>query len=240
MVKELSATIETYDDGGMVSGEHTQVGRARSSTSKIHFSALVEFFHGSIQAEVLVQSPAPGELIERPSMRNFIRLYDPAWGKVVATADDVRELNDPAAVMANILGNTYPYTEMLIFCPDDQSQVKAFSRTMREHGGLFGTVDIVFEREQAGRTFPDGYWYDYDGTAWRQRPGLRSEGIPYRQDMQFGISRKPDYRIEADDVLQYTARDHADRALQFIEALREYSGGRIRPQMVKDLTDGSK
>lgn len=182
------------------------------------------------KAEMLVQSLGKDEVLQRPSMENFIRLFDDS-GVIVATADDIRELNHNAALVANILGNTYTYTEMLILYPNSQRQSVQFSSWLKKNG-MLGKIRTSDTDDNASLTMPDGFYYEYTGTSWEKRPVflwqlMLTDGLPYREDMQYDLTRRPDYRVPADFVMEYMIKSSKERAISYADSLERYSSGAL-------------
>ena len=90
------------------------------------------------------------------------------------SADYIRDLNHEAALMANILGNPYPYTEMLVFFPDSQKQSVNVSRWLKK-SGMLGNVEPFSVDDQASLTMPDGFYYEYAGPSWKSKPTLHRD-----------------------------------------------------------------
>ncbi len=202
----------------------------RRTTTK--FPAKLRLNDEIYKTEVLVQSLGEGEVLERPSMENFIRIIGDPSGNVFS-ADDIRELNHKGALIANILGNTYPYTEMLVFSPDSQTQSVNVSHWLKRCG-MLGKIESHLVDDKASLTMPDGFYYEYSGTSWKSRPKLLgrfilSEGIPYREDMEFSITRRPDYRVPTDLLMkEYLAKTTKERAENYSAALGGYSHGAMK------------
>lgn len=181
--------------------------------------------------------------IEPQSMKDFIRLYNPTAKEVGTADDDIEALNTEVTQVTNILGNTYPTTELLTVFPNSQNQAVRFGENLRRRGFLGEIIkSMVFEHDNAFRTLPDGFFYEYSGPSWKksqrpkiltigQRTIILSEGTPCRKDMQFSLCRQPDYRVPPKDIETYMKRSPEERAENFAQALENYSGDQIRVEI---------
>ena len=117
---------------------------------------------------------------------------------------------------------------MLEFFPDSQTQSVNVSNWLKT-SRMLGEVEPHLADDKASLTMPDGFYYEYSGTSWKSRPKLLgrfmlSEGIPYREDMAFIITRRPDYRVPADLLMkEYLAKTTKERAENYSAALERYS-----------------
>lgn len=204
--------------------------------------AELRFEEDHYRVEVSIYPLLEGEHLEPQSMKDFIRLYNPT-AKGVGTADDIEALNTEVTQVANILGNTYPTTELLTVFPNSQNQAVRFGENLRRRGFLGEiTKSMVFEHDNAFRTLPDGFFYEYSGPSWKksqrpkiltigQRTIILSEGTPCREDMQFSLCRRPDYRVPSEDIETHMKRSPEERAENFAQALENYSGDQIRVEI---------
>lgn len=195
----------------------------------VRLDAEVEIGRLHYQAQIIVYPLT--EPLERPSMQNAIRLYDPQTLRIVGTADDVRRLNTEASLLANVL-NTYPATELIVFFPDSLSHSVNFSRELARVN-LLGRVETdLLGYDLGGRTLGDGFYYCYRGTNWEKKPWRFLQwqigGKPSREDMQFSMSRRTDYRIRASDTEEFMSRPVNDRVAHLSSSLEEFSQGEIR------------
>lgn len=176
--------------------------------------------------KVIVYLPRPEDTYKAFGGQ-IIHLCDPTFSVIIGTADDTRVLDSAPTHLANIFGGNST-TEMLTFYPQNQDEVRLFDRFM-EKTKLFGPLhDSYSGYHFSCQTLPDGFFYEYEECCWKRRPGFLSMGIPYRDDMQFSISRAPDYRVPPDLIKRYKSQPPEIRALYFLKSLEIFSKGKIK------------
>ncbi len=214
----------------------TEVVKETETHPRLVSRAPARFYFGNkfIMAELLVHSNIHPRL--KPSeAATFIQLYDPKTGLIWGTAQDVKDLNNNASQTANILGNPYPFTEMLWLLPESPRDVLYLEKELRACQ-LVTEVSCVCEQSCGSKTQPDWFYYEYDGPSWKKSPGFLSKGEPYRRDMSLSLCRRPDYRFPEQAFENYLALPLEERIRQFIEALSKYSQDHLKLSLRGTLT----